>query len=385
MNYSNLALINKADPDNIYINVRINHDNTNTVTTRAFYDVTKTIPILDKPDEYYLAVVDFTIPLTSIPLTIAKVKFPSNEPNDMQALVEIKTEEGTYPQYLVYVPSNENFPAPQQNDPTRQIETPYYYIYSYTHLLEMFNNALQLAFDAASGDDNPLGTEAPYFSLNASTQLITLFISDSFKLSGAKLCINDAALNYLQGFNYNYVRANPPNLNNDRYVFNFYEEGNWDQVSSRSSPTVYYSGWFYEQEYQALELWTDLRKIYITTSTIPVKAEEKSVNLANGTQTGQTAYVPVLFDYTPPLTNSSSSRTISYYVPSAQLRLVDILGTEPLNKVSLEVYWQDTLGDAFPLYLQLYQAINIKLGFFKKSLYKNYYPEEYAKTHRIKH
>ncbi len=384
MNSSPLG--NKIDPDNIYVNVRINHDNSTTDISRATYDVTKNIPIVLRPEDYYLAVVDFTIPFTTIPLTIAKIRFNDpaypNNVNIMDAAIVINAPGLSVTVPLIYIPSS-NLPPVYQTDPRRQIITAYHYIYSYTALLNMFNVALLTAWNDQVNFQPPdtMGPEPPYFLLDPDSQLISLIVNDAIVTDPEiRIGINDAALNYLQAFNFFYQQGAPPGLQTDIFFFNFYQQGNvcnlYGQYLDIFDPDVnvtdYY--WKYTQEYQALDLWSDLRKIFITTDNIPIRAEEKAVNLPNGTQTGQVAYIPVLFDYTPPFNNSASSRTLSYYVPQSQYRLVDVLGTEPITKVSVAIYWQDTLGDAYPLYIQIYQAINIKLGFFKKSLYKHYFP-----------
>lgn len=376
------ALANKRDPDNVYVNVRINHDNSTTVTSKAFYDVTKNIPIVNKPEDYYLAVIDFAIPLTTIPLTIAKVRFNDpaypNNTNVMDATVYISVAGGIIPEPLIYAPTS-NLPPVVQSNPTQQIITPYYYIYSYTALLAMFNTALAAAWNAQVLLQPPgtMGPTPPYFFLDADSQLISLVVNNTMVTNPAiQIGINDQALNYLQAFNLYYQQATPPGLPNDIFFFETYQQGNICNVNGREVGVVGGGYWIYTQEYQALDLWSDLRKIFITTDNIPIKAEEKAVNLPNGTQTGQVAYVPVLFDYTPPFNSSASSRTLSYYSPQSQYRLVDVLGTEPITKISVNIFWQDTLGDAYPLYIQIYQAINLKLGFFKKSVYKNYFPPE---------
>jgi hypothetical protein len=241
----------------------------------------------------------------------------------------------------------------------------------------MFNVALDTLWNAqvTANPGTPLGTIAPYFYLDPDSQLISLVLHDEM-IQNSDISINDASLNYLQGFDLFYERGNPPAFLTDKYHFNYYQTNNICNQYGGEKGIPGGDFWYYTQEYRALDLWSDLRKIFITTSSISVKAEEKAVNLPNGTQTGLTSYVPVLFDYTPVFTDSASSRTISYYVPQSQYRLVDILSTEPLTKISMELFWQDTLGDIYPLYIQIYQAINIKLGFFRKSIYKNYYPGE---------
>ncbi len=62
-------------PENIYYNVIFNHNHFNGETpTIAQYSFTNTIPVLDKPNDYYCSVIRFVIPLSEVPLYIFPIE-----------------------------------------------------------------------------------------------------------------------------------------------------------------------------------------------------------------------------------------------------------------------------------------------------------------------
>lgn len=362
------------DPDNIYVNARINYVSVPNFVSPAIYDVTKTSPIVNNPREYYCSVISFSIPFNTIPITIAPIQPNQGDSNLMTCDFTIGVPVNSYStsQFCEYVPSRIDLQPPQQNQ-KYQIITPYYYIFSFTFLLNIFNTTLTNLWNAAV-IANPLvnlGSQAPYFMLNEADQLISLIISDDFRQNGT-ISLNSATLAFMEGFNY----TNVTYLNNviNNATFNFYTEGN---VCNSDGGQLRIPGngyWFYSQEFNALDLWYSIRKVFITTTSIPINQEVITVNDQNGQQTGLTAYYPILFDYTPQITNNIAGKSVNYYEPQAQYKLVDLNSDQPIFRIDLSVFWQDKLGNNYQVYISNGQSINIKLAFFKKSLYKNYWP-----------
>lgn len=361
--------------DNIYVNVIFGHDPSLQHSTIAEYRVTKTIPILDKCDDYYCSVIRFDIPLDEVPLFIMPIDtndvtnpIPRN-PDKTPFIIGISTGGVDYPENIIYM-SETGFTAPIQNQPV-QVITPYYYVFEYQNLITSINAALQKAF-VASG----LGGSAPYFYLDTSSEQIKL-VADlatfapvaTGSLPGppqtllpvptATIFMNSALEIYLSAFPVHFVGFN---ANGKNYVFDLVRFGIDNNIPPFSGAATQR---LFSQEYSVLQIWSSLRKILITTNSIPIVSEYTPTN-----NSGISSTFPIISDFTPQLELPGQARSIAYYVPTSQYRLVDLKSSEQLNTIDLKIYWQDRAENIYPLLISRFQQASIKLGFFKKSLYK---------------
>lgn len=372
--------------DNIYLNVVIQNNgifadgepNENPII--AEYNVTKTLPILDKCSDYYCSVIRFDIPLQNIPLFIMPIlpatSFinPQPDPDLTPLIIGISYLGVDYPINIQYFADN-TLPPPVQNVPGVQVITPYYYVYTYQNLITSINIALQTAL-ITSGF--PLaGAQAPYFYLNSATQLISLIVPDSFTIGANRpiIFVNATLFNYLETFRVSFLGYNQSNgkdflfiLDNPTYpTYVQAVDVSGNPLSPPLVPPARSAYWKYTQEYPVLNYWTSLRKIIIATNTIPVVNEYVP---AQDNNSGITNSFPILTDFVPSLEFAGQSRSIAYYFPTSQYRLVDMINDNPLYKINIKIYWEDKKGNLFPLYIPILQQANIKLGFFRKTLYK---------------
>lgn len=377
------------DNDNIYLNIDIDHPIVNytaipggaTVGSSPVvmeYNVTKNIPILDNCSDYYCAVVKATIPLDELPIMIVPIVPNQPDSNKTPLVIGINYAGVRYSQFLSYIPDN-NQTAPVQNSQL-QVVTSYYFMYSYNTMINMINIGLNVAY-IASGIQAlfPPGTAppAPYFYLDPNTNLISLICSNIFTTSPAiapltsmpMIYMNTELNTYLDSFRTSFLGYDK--LFGEEYVFILNGVIFPNDINGYSpfgvAPTNPPSFYKFTQEYSSLEYWVALRKIVIITNTIPVNTE--SVPTTNIELNSQ---LPVLISLAPPVESSAgTSRSILNYDPSPQYRLIDLISNNPLQTINLRIYWQDRDGNVYPLLLSVFQRVSIKLGFFKKNLYKN--------------
>lgn len=162
--------------DNIYVNVDFNNTDPNDIVpTPAVFNATKTIPILDKANDYFCSVIRFDIPLDQIPIFIMPVNMnqaiprdPTQTPFIIGIQYGVNTNPSTYfSQNVFYFPQN-SYTAPSQNDPNKvQIITPYYYVNNYQVLIDMINISLKLAINASGVGVllDGLGIKQPFFHI----------------------------------------------------------------------------------------------------------------------------------------------------------------------------------------------------------------------------
>lgn len=343
--------------DNVYLNITIDNETNTETPYKAIYNQSRTLPILDKCSDYYMSVIRFDIPLDQVPLTIIPVIPNQPNPNLMTLVVGI-TNVGNFPENLIYIPDN-TATVPVQDQPT-QVITNYYYVYNYNNVIRSANNALNAAFIAAG---SPGGGSAPIMIFDQNTQLFSFIVEDSFITSGATIFCNEPFVNYFDAFHWKFLTYNSVIGKDYELVY--------DILPNNEYPTVTYPimapYYRFTQEYSSLANWTALRKILITSSTIPARKEFVTTTANSDV----TVTFPIITDFIPPLDTSSQSRSIAYYVPTSQYRLVDLVSENPLTNIDLQVYWQDKYGTVHQLLISQQQQLSIKIIFVRKSLYKS--------------
>jgi hypothetical protein len=368
MSYSTIEQVG----DNIYVNVVISSSSLNTTALEiaAEYQVTQTIPILNKCDDYYLSVIRFDVPLNDLPLFIMPI-IPNQtipNPNLTPFVIGITTGGIDYPQPVIYVSETGSgfFPPPIQNKPT-QVITPYYYVFEYQNFITAINTALALSF-VASG----LSGNNPYFYLNTSTEQISLVVDvATFAVTAttaipkpvqlATIFMNIQLQSYLSAFQVLFVG---PSLIGKDYQFDLTRFG-LDNTIPPFNGVVLMTQKQFSQEYSTLSLWSSLKKILLISNSIPINSEYTPTNTS-----GISSTLPVISDFTPQIEMAGQNRSIAYYNPTTQYRLVDLKSSERLNTIDIKIYWQDLNQNVYPLLILNNQQASIKLGFFKKSLYK---------------
>lgn len=412
--------------DNFYLNVTLEHPGINGIVTtnivpavgppytinsptgifevNSQYNTTKTSPLLDKASDYYLSVIRFDIPLSEVPLYIMPI-IPNQQPpfvpnpNLTPFIIGIEYNGVYTPINVIYTPALSLTP-PVQNQP-KQVITPYYYVYDYATLITMLNTALSQAYvasgvkalvDAAFVLSGGVGTMlTPFFFYSSESQLISLVVNKYFLKAGAgflpflpRIFVNAALVNFIDGFSFNGAPKAFSSIGAD-FVFDLENTG--EIIDSLSyTPYQYFQNpipagikpreiiiadyYQFTQDFVSVNYWTSLRKIIITSSSLPINKEYESA-VGNS---GVSISFPILADFVPQIEKPGDSRSIAYYVPSGQYKLVDLVSDQPIYKVDINIYWQDLDGNYYPLELSWGQQANVKLGFFRKSLYKSSIP-----------
>lgn len=403
--------------DNVYLNIVIDHPeptynkavpNSNTPqcylsnddSVIAQYSVTKNDSIIDKASDYYLSVLRFTIPLDATPLFImpiipntCTIPVPLGYPDLTPFIIGIKYNGNYFPINLNYV-AQDYTPIVAQCKPLQnsllQVISPYYYVYNYEVLLNMINAGITTVLTNSGLLALFPGYIAPYFYMNPSTNLISLVIPKYFTevvapaVAIPELYINNVLNTYLDGFNTTYNGTG--NLKGNDVIFkfntrpdNFYVPNGTTEVATTIPgialpATPYY--YRFIQEFSCLEYWTSLRRIIVSSNSLPTR--NQYVPVANNsniiTNTNTNAIVstfPIIADLMLQLDNSPGlSRSMCYYNPTAQYQLVDLISNGEIRNIDISLFWEDRDGNLYPIELSLLQQCSIKLGFFNKELYK---------------
>ncbi len=406
--YGNFQFEDDPNQDNIYVNVTMTNNTTEQIVAVA--NVTKTIPILNKCSDYYASVLRFDIPLNATPLFIMPIVPNQSNPNLTPFIIGMngETTDVIDETHLIYYPNNSFETIPSQTLLNQQVITPYYYCYNYQVLINMINIGLKSLIDTSPKFTyvKPLITindvvYYPFFFFDPVSQLLSFFVPEYFVLNPAspEIYINTYLQTYLSSFVLLYNSENTTEYNsmthtttvyNDDYYFqtlpsNYqpllpqnaiiyqygtgYFNGELPPDPPTSGPTTTPLFFKFTEEYPSVYLWATLRKIIITTNSIPVANE--IIPSGSSNTAGQSVSFPILTDFVIPAEQAGQSRSIAFYFPTSQYRLSDMLSDIPLFRIDLRVVWEDTNGNFYDLYLLPLQQASVKLGFFKKSLYKN--------------
>lgn len=357
--------------DNIYLNLSINNPIVGDVdfptNKLAVYDESLAVPFLKKPSEYYASILRFSLPIDSVPLLLFPLNPLQNDPLTSRLVIGVQTtpiatnQPPAFParQYVKYVPQSVNLPSPAPGiGPVyftiSQVQDQFYFIYSVDSFLSMINTALGLAFVGAG---SPGGGAAPYYVYDSSTQLISLIVTAAFIGSGASIFMNAPMRVYLDSFR-------------------FKSSGETSTTSS-----IYYhdlsvlpyggvSPYRFVEEYNAMDLWLDARKLVCISNSLPFQPEFNPVLTPSANTNPSSAQLPILTDFILAFDNIADVSSIITYVPDAQYRLCDLNSDSPINRINLQFYWVSENGNLFPIYLTPSQGATIKLGFLHKDLYR---------------
>lgn len=357
-----------CDADNIYLNVVISNNTSigNGSPIVAKQHITRTQPLINNASNYYLSVIRFTIPLQYVPLFIVDIVPNQANPNLTPYFMGITIGATNYSEQLIYIPTSGDLPVPVQNQ-QYQVITPYYYVYAYDILLQMANTALAAAYIAAG---SPGGEGAPFFIMNYATRLLSLVTSVQFINAGGSIFFNYQLIKYFDGFNL-YRIGNL--INSFSFITTYTINNYYPTPGTATGPPQLLQ---FSENYSNLEYWSSFQKLIITSNLLPVRNEyipsfdQLTIDTV-GFQNGVNAQQPIISDFVPNIEYANDSRTIAYYNPTSQYRLVDLLRDTPIYAFDIAIYWIDRNNNVYPLKIGFGQEATLKIGFFKKDLYKN--------------
>jgi hypothetical protein len=279
-------------------------------------------------------------------------------------IIGVTTGGMDFPRNLIYVPDIQTIPPPTTPDPSNT--------FYFTYTIQNFVDSLQTALDAAFADAGSPGGVAPFFYYDSISQLFYVYIPDSFSSAPATIFVNTQLQLYLDGFRWNLISSTAAN----GHHYDLRVSGNpyfdYPSVLNQTSdgtalqpPAV-----ILKQDFNNMVYFASVRRLVITSNSIPIISENVPVVDNTGMQTGDVSYNPIFSDFVPNLRDTTDIRSIAYYDPTGQYRILDMKGEGALTRFDLQIFWEDNLGRLFPFFLTINQSASIKVGFFKKSLYK---------------
>lgn len=247
-------------------------------------------------------------------------------------------------------------------------------VFDFQIWLDHLNDAALLAFTALKAAfPGAAPTIQPFFFLNPTTLLISMYTQDSY-LESNPLSIQIFMNQQLQNIidlpfsSYNNVPAPfgtdfqiavrdwattlpvPPRTGFPLALSAL--AGNWIQSS---------------QSFPSLDEWSDVQRVFFTTGLIPVNGELLP-NTVGQDQDGNIATTSqqIVTDFLVNTEQSEPTRHAYTYVPSAEYRIVSLMGTKPIRTIDVNCFYSTYDGREFPLKLAPRTNMSLKMMFRRK-------------------
>jgi len=297
------------------------------------------------------------------------------DPNLTVYSVTVETPFAVAQTFLQWIPANQYAPLPGTPVAVQQLNTDYYYAYTYQLFVDMVNTALQTAWGQAqvAGFSTPTFTwsnsggngggafnrnNPPYFQFN-----INGTSASALEAADVKIWLNTPLETMISNFPGRYY-----NLDNGRTF----------QLKFGDEPTLSAgTNAICVQDYPSVSMWSPVENLSVTSSLLPLVMEQTPPPGAVGTSSFDTqgdvvgsSFLPLLLDNIPYITASSDWRQTTLYEPNAEYRMISLSSTDsPIQNIDLQVWWRNRLDNhLYPLRLVSGSSLTIKLLFRRKQM-----------------
>ena len=310
-------------------------------------------PLITNPSEYHLSIVRFTLPTDLIPL-FGWPQTSAQAADNAFYSVSLEWDGYITQVFLTY------FSLDGPDATFVGLREPLFPIFYYQHFIDIVNIALETAFTNLM-TAKPLApvTVRPYFLYDTRTNKFSLVAPSGYWPSGGttapKIYINTPMEKYFEPI-MTYYNGNTTSFGRNGII----------PVKNNLNNTVTNAlagaGLSYEMvcEYNNPASWRDIVSIIFTSSSLKSRAEF----LPDPTGEGRPTTSGIITDFAfPP---DIFGRPDVEYLPTAQYRLVDLVGNDTINDVQIAIKWITSNGVVYNLVIPPYRNVSVKLIFQQK-------------------
>jgi len=376
-----------SNPDKVYYDLTIanlNNGDVNPVNSPPLiFNEQRQNAIIPNTGEYYLSIVRFQLDTTSLPIFVPIIQLNQPNPNlTIYSVTIVDNTTGAPTQvYIEWENQIANIDVPQPPAPNPlQAESEWYFCYNFEWFVNLVNEALATALTTA-GVSGGIAT----MSWNSSSNTATLYLDEANFFTPDpstnppnqplySLYFNQALFTLFSSFPAQYFGSvGVSNGMNYKIQVNNYNGINTIQlpVTAPTTTCIYIN-----QEWDTTSVWTPVSSIVFTSATFPIIPTRLSPAQAysggvlyNISQSGNNANIAQVI--TDLASGDLCYKPSLLYEPTAQFRLVDMVGNTPLTNINIQVFWKSKLGTFVPFRLATGNSCSMKLLFTKKSSVSN--------------
>jgi hypothetical protein len=419
-------------PDHLYYNCTIINNRTQSYGTvrdpQVRFQDTRDTALISDASDYNFSVIRFICdgPGKDLPLMLPVIRTgesnPGNDVNLTIYSVSLKvtvtytvgpttaTQTFQTTQPIIYIPETQDpFLAPTPDPSSCQlgqiVTTRYYWVYTYSHFLDLVNNAFTagvsdlntqfnawyLATFAVAGPN--LKMTAPYLTYNPANNLFSIY-ADCYAFGGAdrksagsaadenaRIFMNNNCFGLFAGFNNIYYNT-PDELTNEIIIKNILYQNIITTTtppagSTKPGPATDISYWNIVQDYESTStLWSPVENITFVSTLLPLVFEQSGDPVRfgegndnfNGNSQGQ--FAPIITDVALPRQNAADYRGYIQYVPSGEYRIASFnRSKQPINNIDIQVFWRNRLtGQLQPLEMFNGSSVSVKIMFRRRGV-----------------
>ena len=349
------------------------------------YNQARSTPFLQNPNEYFMSIIRFSADTNTMPVIIPTIK--ANSPDRDDTIYSVTLEYDTYAvqKYIQWVPQDKEAEIPrppsENYNGLQNNTTGYYNCGDYSFFVLQMYRTLQQAYDelvlltGLNGITLP-SSHPPLVNWDSTLNQLVLYADvegydlnpDLLGYVPIKLYFNTPLYNFfntvpgvLQGYTV-------PTLGRN-FLVGFSNVGgtNLQSIIPPNTTTSYRAIVVY-QEASTTSNMSPIVGVVFTSTTLPIQSSQVSAPIVyyNGlpSQVGTSNDIQNVI--TDLITDDLTYRSTVVYNPSAQYRLVQLYGSQPLVNLDMQLYFRLKDGTLQPLLIGLGGCVTVKICFMKK-------------------
>ena len=369
---------NRVLPDKIYYDMVIsNLNNTSGKPPVAYYNETRSSPLVYDPFKYDLIVARWQLDTNYLPIFIPYIQTGSSDLN--KTIYSITLEYNNIsgdPSYINYIPQNKAAepPKPPSIMPNKLQDnsTGYYDIYNYQYWIYLINLTFQQAFINLSSKIALPTINPPVMTFDTTTNIAIINCDvDGYNLNtgGIKIYFNQALGQLFSSFPF-IINSFTDNYNRNFLIqTNVFNNSNIIEFPP-SNPE--YDAFQIFQEFSTISSWNPIVSICLASNTLPIIPNNEGLPslIVNGVNQQTSGNNNIQSQIITDFCTDGIYKPIVTYIPSAEFRRIDLIGDKPISNIDISVFYKNRLGQLIPILLPAGCSITIKLLFEKKEEYK---------------
>lgn len=331
----------RKDDDHVFIDLSQKYeerDNVDNYGAPIRINKNFTQPIIDRPSDYHMIIERFFVPSYSTPAYIWNP--------DLPGVVNLTYNGITEKQPLI-----NTFILPKN---TLGFENFLYLVQDWIVLVNTAYETCLNTLKASAGA--PAAATAPYFKLDTSTGLISLYAEEAYYSRALALPIEVGADIIVQK-QIMFIKADFTSTQS--YVYTLDKYPHTFEIEAIGGNNYIKQ----TQEGSSSFAFNPIQKILILSSTIPVRAQYTQLNSQATDEQSGTNALNILQDFKVTSENAiGETRKGITYIPNKRIPL-DLVNETPLKQMDLSVYFTDVNNNLYPITLLRGEQFDIKISF----------------------